>query len=62
MYILYQLTRWTPYVSLSLQRIAGVMLSWFDFNYVKANPEKFQFILFCKDNKSTLTLLQGVSR
>ncbi len=28
----------------SLQRTAGVMLSWFDLNYMKANPEKFQFI------------------
>ena len=45
----------------SLQRIAGVMLSWFDLNYMKANPDKFQFILFDKDNNSTLTLLSGVT-
>ncbi len=37
------------------------MLSWFDLNYMKANPEKFQFILFGKDNNSTLTLLPGVT-
>ncbi len=28
---------------------------------MKANPEKFQFILFGKDNNSTLTLLPGVT-
>ncbi len=38
-----------------LQRIAGVSLSWFDLNYMKANPGKFQFILFGKDNNSTFT-------
>ncbi len=30
----------------TLQWIAGVMLSLLDLNYMKANPEKFQFILF----------------
>ena len=38
-----------------LQRIAGVTLSWFNLNYMKANPGKFQFILFGKDNNNTLT-------
>ena len=41
--------------------IAGVMLSWYDLNYMKANPEKFQFILSGKDNNSALTLLPGVT-
>ncbi len=38
-----------------------MILSWFDLNYMKANPEKFQFILFGKDNNSTHTLLPGVT-
>ncbi len=47
----------------SLQRIGGDMLSWYDLNYtcMKANHEKFQLILFRKDNNSRLILLLGVS-
>ncbi len=41
----------------SLQRIAGDMLSWFDLNYMTANPKKF---LFLWDDTSTLTIPPGV--
>ena len=38
-------------VKIKLQYVATEMLSWFSDNYLKANPDKFQSILFgCNDN------------
>ena len=49
----------TPYASVC-KRDTGDMLSWFDLSYMKANPGKFQFILFGNYNNGTLTLLPCV--
>ena len=36
------------------------MLTWFQSNYLQANPDKFQFILYSSDDKYMLTINKNV--
>ena len=43
-----------------LQNVASIMLTWFQSNYLQANPDKFQFILYNSDDKYMLTINKNV--
>ncbi len=39
-----------PHLTVKSQRSIEELLNWFDSNYMQANPNKFQFIIFDKHN------------
>ena len=39
-----------------LQNVASIMLTFFKSNYLQANPDKFQIILYNSDDKYKLTI------
>ena len=43
-----------------LQNVASIMLTWFQSNYLQANSDKFQFILYNSDDKYMLTIYKNV--
>ncbi len=44
----------------SVRNASDVMLSWCKINYMQANPDKFQFIIFGKANATPLDLGTGI--
>ena len=46
-----------PHPTVKLQRSIGELLNWFESNYMQANPNKFQFIIFDKHNSNVPVVL-----
>ena len=44
-----------------LQDVTKVMIDWFTTNFMKANPDKFQFILFSKEIEAQSILLNNIN-
>ena len=40
-----------------LKNISNILINWFQNNYMKANPEKFQFIMYSKTNEAKSILI-----
>ena len=44
-------------VQMKLENVSNVMLKWFDENMMKANPEKFQYIIFNRNKKDGVNVI-----
>ena len=42
---------------MKLENVSNVMLKWFDENKMKANPEKCQYIMFNRNQKDDVNVI-----